>query len=42
MLQEMKGYQLVVTVVMKNCDPLVSGPEFAIDRNPRPIKQHQQ
>lgn len=27
-------YQLVMTVVMKNCDPLVSGPAFAIDRTP--------
>jgi len=28
------NYQLVVTVVMKNCEPLVSGPAFAIDRIP--------
>jgi len=28
------NYQLVVTVVMKNCEPLVSGPAFAIDKNP--------
>lgn len=27
-------YQLVTTVVMKNCDPLVSGPAFAIDKTP--------
>lgn len=27
-------YQLVMTAVMKNCDPLVSGPAFAIDRTP--------
>lgn len=31
---EICTHQLVVTVVMKNCDPLVSSPEFAIDRNP--------
>lgn len=29
-----ENYQLVVTVVMKNCEPLVSGPAFAIDRSP--------
>jgi hypothetical protein len=28
------NYQLVVTVVMKNCEPLVSGPAFAIDKIP--------
>lgn len=27
-------YQFVVTVVMKNCEPLESGPEFAIDKTP--------
>lgn len=27
-------YQLVVTVVMKNCEPLVSEPAFAIDNSP--------
>lgn len=27
-------YQLVVTVVMKNCEPFVSGPAFAMDRRP--------
>lgn len=37
--REPKGYQPVVTVVMKNCDPLVSGPAFAIDKNPTPRKQ---
>lgn len=29
-----KTYQLVMTAVMKNCDPLVSGPAFAIDSSP--------
>lgn len=29
-----KIYQLVLTVVMKNCEPLESGPEFAIDKTP--------
>lgn len=28
------NYQLVVTVVMKNCEPLVSEPAFAIDKSP--------
>ena len=28
------NYQLVVTVVIKNCEPFVSGPAFAIDRSP--------
>lgn len=32
--KNMGNYQLVVTVVIKNCEPLVSGPEFAIDRKP--------
>lgn len=32
--QNTNDYQLVITVVMKNCEPLVSGPAFAIDRNP--------
>lgn len=32
--RQMHSYQLVVTVVMKNCDPLVSGPAFAIDSTP--------
>lgn len=25
---------MVITVVMKNCEPLVSGPAFAIDKKP--------
>jgi hypothetical protein len=29
-----KGYQLVLTVVMKNCEPFVFGPAFAIDKIP--------
>lgn len=28
------NYQPVLTVVMKNCEPLLSGPEFAIDKTP--------
>ena len=28
------NYQSVLIVVMKNCDPLVSGPPFAIDKFP--------
>lgn len=31
---EIVYYQRVATVVMKNCDPLESGPAFAIDRSP--------
>lgn len=30
----MLNYQLVVTVVMKNCEPLVFFPAFAIDKSP--------
>lgn len=33
-LLERDDYQLAFTVVMKNCDPLESGPEFAIDKIP--------
>lgn len=29
-----ENYHLVITVVMKNCEPLVSGPAFAIDKKP--------
>lgn len=37
--QESWTYQLVVTVVMKNCEPLVSEPAFAIDNSPGIITQ---
>lgn len=30
----MENYQPVVTVVIKNCEPLESGPELAIERKP--------
>lgn len=33
-VMSLSNYQLVVTVVMKNCEPLVSLPAFAIDRSP--------
>lgn len=29
-----KAYQNVLTVVMKNCDPLESGPELTIETTP--------
>lgn len=32
--ERLSTYQLVVTVVMKNWEPLVSGPALAIDRSP--------
>lgn len=32
--QEIWTYHVVVTVVMKNCEPLVSEPAFAIDNSP--------
>ena len=32
--EEIVDYQWVATVVMKNCDPLESGPAFAIDTSP--------
>jgi len=34
LIKDRHTYQLVTTVVMKNCDPLVSGPAFAIDSIP--------
>jgi hypothetical protein len=30
----LNAYQLAFTVVMKNCDPLESGPEFAMETTP--------
>lgn len=33
-----KAYQEVLTVVMKNCEPLESGPEFAMDTTPGQAK----
>jgi hypothetical protein len=32
-------YQLAFTVVKKNCEPLESGPEFAIETTPAIMKQ---
>lgn len=34
MFNDYANYQLVVTVVMKNCEPLVFFPAFAIDNSP--------
>jgi hypothetical protein len=34
LLKKTCNYQLVVTVVMKNCEPFVSRPAFAIDKVP--------
>jgi len=31
-------YQPVFTVVMKNCEPLESGPEFTIETTPATVK----
>lgn len=35
--RNVKNYQLVVTVVMKNWEPLVSGPALAMERRPGPV-----
>lgn len=35
----MKTYQLALTVVIKNCDPLESGPEFTMEITPAVLKE---